>query len=71
MSNGCSTSRCPDSPSDITCSSVPSHGRRYKKQQTMSPRYNRKRSIENVVAQENASIELAKNSNDIATAKDS
>ncbi|VDP15747.1 unnamed protein product [Onchocerca flexuosa] len=69
MSNGCSTSRCSDSPSDITYSSVSSHSRRYKKQQAMSPQYNRKKSIENLVAQENAPIELAKNSNDIATAK--
>lgn len=37
----------------------------------MSPRYSRKESIENVVAQENAPIELAKNSDDIATEKDS
>ncbi|VDK79293.1 unnamed protein product [Onchocerca ochengi] len=70
MSNGCSTSRCPDSPSDITYSSVSSHSRRYKKQQTMSPQYNRKKSIENPTAQENAPIELAKNSNDIAAAQD-
>uniref|UniRef100_A0A0R3RYS7 RING-type E3 ubiquitin transferase n=1 Tax=Elaeophora elaphi TaxID=1147741 RepID=A0A0R3RYS7_9BILA len=71
MSNGCSTSRCPGSPSDITYSSVPSHGRRYKRQQTTSPRYNRKGSIDNVVAQENAPIELVKNSDDIATEKNS
>ncbi|EFO18851.1 hypothetical protein LOAG_09645, partial [Loa loa] len=70
MSNGCSTSRCPDSPSDIPYSSVFSYGRRYRKQQTMSPRHNRKGSIKNV-AQENAPNELAKNSDDVATAKDS
>ncbi|EJW87059.1 hypothetical protein WUBG_02028 [Wuchereria bancrofti] len=71
MSNNCSTSRCPDSPSDIPYSSVSSHGRRYKKQQTMSPRHNRKESIKNVAVQENPPNELAQNSDNIATAKDS
>uniref|UniRef100_A0A915PR40 RING-type E3 ubiquitin transferase n=1 Tax=Setaria digitata TaxID=48799 RepID=A0A915PR40_9BILA len=64
--NGCSTSRCVDS---SEYSPVLSHGRRCKKLHTVLPQYERKESIESV-AQENTPTELTKNSNDIATIKD-
>lgn len=69
-STECSTSRYPDSSSDIQYSSVPSHDRLCSKRQSMSPPHNRKRTIKSVVAQEDVPSQLAENSDDIATAED-